>query len=98
MEVAMLTPNGRISKRRTIQLMVALTILAWATQTLMHQWGFGAEISAVALPESSEEKFVPAYATSFGATLEIRNEATIVGGEVKLKQVCRWCDADNATL
>ncbi len=44
----MYTPNGNISKRKTVQLMVALTILAWATETLMHQWGFGAEITPTA--------------------------------------------------
>jgi len=34
--------NGRpISKKKTVQLMVILTILAWATQTLFHQWGYG---------------------------------------------------------
>src|SRR5205814_7583277 len=94
MEVAMLTPNGRISKRKTVQLMVALTILAWATQTLLHQWGFGAEITA----QETIEKFVPATSTGFGATLEMRPEATIVGAEVKLKQVCRWSDFDNTVL
>src|SRR4051812_9332871 len=101
MEVAMLSPNGRISKRKTIQLMVALTILAWATQTLFHQWGFGAEIQAISAepapaepvpaapaPDESADKFVPSDAHSFGATLEMRSEATIVGAEVKLKQVC----------
>src|SRR4051794_4527442 len=106
MEVAMLSPNGRISKRKTIQLMVALTILAWATQTLFHQWGFGAEIQAISAepaaaepaPAESTEKFLPSDAHSFGATLEMRSEATIVGADVKLKQVCRWCDADSATL
>jgi len=101
MEVAMLTPNGQLSKRKTIQLMVALTILAWATQTLMHQWGFGAEIGAAPATQPSEEsaeRFVPSNAPSFGATLEMRNEATIVGAEVKLKQVCRWADSDSSSL
>jgi flagella basal body P-ring formation protein FlgA len=99
MEVAMLTPNGRISKRKTVQLMIALTILAWATQTLLHQWGFGAEISAASIQDdASAEKFVPSDATTIGATIEMRNEATIVGAEVKLKQVCRWSDADAAAL
>jgi len=27
--------------RKKVQLMVILTILAWATQTLFHQWGSG---------------------------------------------------------
>src|SRR6476620_10615944 len=101
MEVAMLTPNGRISKRKTVQLMIALTILAWATQTLMHQWGFGAEITAAPSTQSTDEageKFVPADPSTFGATVEMRAEATIVGAEVKLKQVCRWSDRDAAAL
>src|SRR5262245_1491793 len=102
MEVAMYTPNGRISKRKTVTLMIALTILAWATQTLMHQWGFGAEITASPTTEpafvDSQEKFVPADPVSVGATLEMRNEATIVGPEIKLKQVCRWMTADNTAI
>src|SRR5439155_25869405 len=100
MEVAMLTPNGRISKRKTVQLMIALTILAWATQTLLHQWGFGAEVSAAPATQASEEnaeKFVPGNSTC-GATLELRSEATIVGAEVKLRQLCRWCDADSTSM
>jgi flagella basal body P-ring formation protein FlgA len=97
MEVAMLTPNGRISKRKTVQLMIALTILAWATQTLLHQWGFGAEIAAQPTEEIETEKFVPGN-SGVGATLEMRPEATVVGTEVKLKQICRWCDADNSAL
>src|SRR5439155_21717372 len=97
MEVAMLTPNGRISKRKTVQLMIALTILAWATQTLLHQWGFGAEIAAQPLDESAVEKFVPG-SSSTGATIEMREEATIVGADVKLKQLCRWSDSDNTAF
>src|SRR5688572_4950036 len=31
----------RLGPRKTVQLLVALTILAWATQTLFAQWGFG---------------------------------------------------------
>ena len=27
-----------ISNRKKVQLLVALTLLAWATQTLLHQW------------------------------------------------------------
>ncbi|HEX8523870.1 MAG TPA: hypothetical protein VF669_16570 [Tepidisphaeraceae bacterium] len=33
-------PGNRLSMRKTVQLMVILTILAWATQTLFHQWGY----------------------------------------------------------
>jgi flagella basal body P-ring formation protein FlgA len=116
----MYTPNGRISKRKTVQLMVALTILAWATETLMHQWGYGAEVTAAAQSAAAQvgtgqaaagqagagqagdaepqEKFLPADPQGLSATIEMRGEATIVGGDLKLKQVCRWSDADNAAM
>lgn len=79
--------NGRpLSRKKTTQLFVIL-VLAWATQTLLHQWGYGQTVN--------EEKFVPGSARfPAGATIEIRGEATVVGAEVKLKQVCRWSDAD----
>src|SRR5215208_2390164 len=81
-----------LGTRKTIQLMVILTILAWATQTLLHQWGFGAEVSGV--EPAAQEKFL----YGGGATLEVRGEATVVGTEVKLKQVCRWSNADAAVF
>ena len=84
--------NGRpLGMRKRIQVLVAVVLLAWATQTLLHQWGFGAEIPA----DQSTEKFVPGTDRFVaGATLELRGDATIVGSDVKLKQVCRWSDAD----
>jgi flagella basal body P-ring formation protein FlgA len=95
--------RGRqLTKRQTVRLMIALTILAWATQTLLSQWGFGAEIpTTVQAGEveqaDSTEKFVPGNPRfNRGATLELRSEATIIGGEVKLQQVCRWSDADKS--
>jgi flagella basal body P-ring formation protein FlgA len=36
----------RLGNRKTVQVMVILTILAWATTTLLKQWGFGQEIGA----------------------------------------------------
>src|SRR3954463_16728016 len=89
----MINPNGRLTNRKMVRLMIALTILAWATQTLMHQWGFGAEISIASQQQQPTEKFVPADAMSRGATLELRPEATISTPEIKLRQVCRWSDA-----
>jgi flagella basal body P-ring formation protein FlgA len=77
--------------RKRIQVLVAVVLLAWATQTLLHQWGFGAEIPG----GQAAEQFVPGTNRFVaGATLELRGDATIVGAEVKLKQVCRWSDAD----
>ena len=88
--------NGRpISMRKKIQLMVILTILAWATQTLFHQWGFGQTVQAQAQPAAPAERFVPGTARfAAGATLELRGEATVYGPDVKLKQVCRWSERD----
>lgn len=97
-----------LSMRKKVQIMVALTILAWATQTLMHQWGFGNDLSAQERPSAERsapqrpapaERFVPGTARfALGATLEMRTEATVLGGDVKLKQVCRWSNADDAVF
>ena len=83
--------NGRpLGMRKKIQLLIALTILAWATQTLLHQWGFGAEV-----PAEAGEKFVPGSARfAAGATLELRSELTVHGREVRLRQICKWGKAD----
>ena len=50
----MINGNGRpVSKKKQVQFMVALTILAWATQTLRHQWAIGSEATfAEALAEA----------------------------------------------
>ena len=87
--------NGRpISNRKKAQLLVALTILAWATQTLFHQWARGEDVPAGSDAVASE-RFVPSTArTSAGATLELKDEATVRGGDVLLRQVCRWSKAD----
>lgn len=96
--------NRPLSKRKTVQMLVILTILAWATQTLLHQWGYGQEVpqgapGADPLTVSPDmidgQKFVPAdRSAAVGGSLEVRAEATVVGSDVKLKQVCRWSDAD----
>lgn len=90
-----------LGMRKTVQLMVILTILCWATQTLVSQWGYGATPEG---PESAQaqttESFVPATggAKAPTATLEIRGEATVIGDAVKLKQICRWDARNNATF
>jgi flagella basal body P-ring formation protein FlgA len=95
--------NPRLSKRKQVQLLVILTILAWATQTLMHQWGFSQVVSSAIdlsdMPAATDEKFVPNAADSTpSGTLELRQEATVSGPDVKLKQICRWSDADAAVF
>jgi flagella basal body P-ring formation protein FlgA len=84
--------NGRpLGMRKRIRVLIAVVLLAWATQTLVHQWGYGAEVS----PPATAEKFVPGAArVAAGAALELRGEATIFGAQVKLKQICRWSAAD----
>ncbi len=95
--------SQRPISRKKIQILVILTILVWATQTLLHQWGFGAEVPAVPAEPAPEaiaaEKFVPEPSRLRpGATLEVRAEATIHGSEVRIKQVCRWSDADARSM
>src|SRR5687768_6015291 len=97
MEVAMMNGNrnGRpLTKKKKVQLLLITTILCWATQTLLTQWGYGAEVAATLPPGqgigSSSEKFVPAPSRPggvAGAALELRAEATVYGPEVKLTQV-----------
>src|SRR5947209_900511 len=85
--------NGRpLGMRKRMQVLVAVVLLAWATQTLLHQWGFGAEVPPAA--REPDEKFVSGGPYSGGVTLELRGDATIVGSEVKLRQICRWSDLD----
>lgn len=86
--------NGRpLGMRKRMQVLIAVVLLAWATQTLLRQWGYG----AVVADSEPAEQFVPD--SSRGAepvSLELRSEATIVGADIKLKQVCRWSDHDAA--
>jgi flagella basal body P-ring formation protein FlgA len=93
----MMHGNGRpLGMRKRMQVVVAVVLLAWATQTLLHQWGFGAEIAQV---NETGEKFVPGTGRfAAGATLEVRGDAIIMGADVKLKQICRWSDTDGAVF
>src|SRR5689334_1567006 len=91
--------------RKTVHLMVWLTILAWATQLLFTSWARGAEeppaaqFAQVPVELGGSEKFVPGGERfAGGATLELKGEVTLIGEEVKLKQVCRWPDADKAAF
>jgi hypothetical protein len=80
-------PPQPLSKRKLVQLMVILTILAWATQTLFHQWGYGAT-----LPPTT----APALTTP---TLEIRESITLVGGtDILLSDIARFSRPDAPRL
>ena len=64
---------------------------------LLTQWGYAAEPPVQ--EAAPTEKFIPGTQRFLaGATLEMRSEATITGGEVKLKQICRWSDADKSAF
>jgi flagella basal body P-ring formation protein FlgA len=88
--------------RKTVQLMVILTLLAWATQTLFHQWGFGGLILPNAqgsMPSGESVAAAPATRPAGNATLELRDEAVVrSAGEVTLRQVCRWDAPDSVTF
>lgn len=86
--------------RRSFHLMMTLAVLAWVLQMALAQWSFGDEVDGVKPAQTiSTEKFVPGTPRFLaGATLELRGEATLNGGEVKLKQICRWADADKAAF
>ncbi len=73
--------NTPTSFARAMRLVLVLAILAWAAEAAFGQ----------------EERFVPSTLSGSGmatATLELRAEATIVGGDIKLKQISRWSDSD----
>jgi flagella basal body P-ring formation protein FlgA len=87
----MMNNSGQpLSMRKKIKILIALTLLAWATQTLFHQWGYGQEMPI----ELARQTFVPQTITAGAGTMELRNDATVLGDEIKLKQICRWSDAD----
>jgi flagella basal body P-ring formation protein FlgA len=85
-----------LGKKKTAQLLLVLTLLAWATQTLVHQWGYGQDVEPLtATPDMvAGDSFVTGGPVETTATLEMKSETTIIGPEVKLKQVCRWSDTD----
>jgi len=90
--------NGRpLTRRQTVRILILLTFLAWATQTLFHQWGFGQELTGVAVDVADQGRFLPSSNVG-GAVIELKSEVTLVGAEVKLSQIARWNEADAKTL
>jgi hypothetical protein len=74
--------------KKMIQGLIILTLLCWATQTLVSQWAFGDEITG--------EKFVaPSRA---GTLIELKSEATINGNEIRLNQIVRWPGAGDDVM
>src|SRR6266850_2836343 len=74
--------------KKMIQGLIIFTLLCWATQTLVSQWGFGDEISG--------EKFVvPSRAST---SIELKSDATVNGSEIRLNQIARWPGAGDDAL
>ncbi len=80
-------PPRPLNHRRQIRLLIGITILSWATQTLVAQWGFG--------QTAPTERFISQDAS---ATMELKSEALIVGDDVTLKHLARWSARDNDTF
>lgn len=105
-------PQRPLTRRQTARIVVAVSILAWATQTLVQQWGFGADVPpssppaaapapdalAAMLQNQTVERFVPPRDGAAPARLELRGEASVIGDDVKLRQVARWSEADAETF
>ncbi len=82
----------RPNARKQAQMVVVALVLAMATQLLLHQWGYGAE-----LPTPGSEKFIgPSSGT--GTVIELRSEAAVIGDSITLRQVARWSSADKTVM
>lgn len=76
--------------RRLSQLSSAVLLLA--------QWTLAADMTATSFPAPPAEKFVPGSAMMPTVRLELKAETTVVGGQVKLKQIARWSEADATAM
>src|SRR5688500_19679244 len=63
--------------KKVIQGALILTLLAWATQTLVSQWALG-----------SEERFIAQAGRVSG--VELKSEASVSTIEIRLSQIARW--------
>jgi flagella basal body P-ring formation protein FlgA len=80
--------------QKTVQFFLLLVVVALAALAAR-----GEEIATLPVELGGSEKFVPGGERFYsGATLELRGEVSLIGEEVKLKQVCRWSDADKAAF
>lgn len=72
------------------------TALGWiAVVILCANSAVAQEIPPTAEELAAAERFAESNARAFeGAMLEVRSEASIAGGEILLRQVCRWSNTD----
>src|SRR5207244_362965 len=65
-----------IGMRRTVQLLVIITLLVWATQTLVSQWGFGGIILTENVISTSPATAADSSVQAPEPTLELRTDAS----------------------
>lgn len=90
--------NNRAQMRTRVQELVILTLMAWATQTLVSQLARGDTPAAPSAPAAPAERFVPPSGGFFASTVEMRPDAVVMGDEIRLKQVARWGGVDATAL
>ncbi len=56
-----------------------------------------AQLASAQLAKGQQERFLRSD-TASGVAVELRGESTILGGEVRFRQIARWADADKATF
>lgn len=107
----MYNPRRPLTRRQTARIVVGASILVWATQTLVAQWGFGQPATAappsaapsaagsfVLAQNQTAERFLPRDGFDSPVRLELRSEASVIGDEVRLRQVARWAERDAPTF
>lgn len=77
---------------RTTTFLLATLLLAATSR------GDGPLLAQNTAPSSIEEQFVPRSTHCVVARVEIRDEVTVYGNEITLKQICRWPEADDAAM
>src|SRR5688500_14429798 len=98
-------PRPLMSIRKTVQLMVILTLLAWATQTLFAQWGLGGLILPAPAPAPAPATASTPSASSFGpapaaaaAPVERISAGGGGGATIELQPLARFADEGKIRL
>ena len=90
-------PSRRPLNRRQARIIIMLLILAAATHLCSYQLAHG-QSREVSDAVSSEKFIISPERFNRGVTIEFREESTVVGNEIRLRQIARWSDADKEIL
>jgi len=91
----MFPPNG--ADHATTKIVLFTVILAMLAHLCSAQIAHGQQNPSGVV--TTGEKFVPGTGRfSRGVSLEMRAEATLIGEEIRLRQIARWSDADSEIL